>query len=147
MIKTFGTQLSVQEKKMAYVVPGGSSAQVYFSDRLQNPYLLGELEVKFPAIVEKLLKNQEIGWVLIRKNNEMQTLIGKGGLVEFSHGKVQKITGSPFGAMTLDQRIPQSLARYATFENNGDVVLFTNVDDAGILYSFENHGEPMGVLW
>ncbi|MEK7078855.1 MAG: alkaline phosphatase family protein [Patescibacteria group bacterium] len=139
VIKTFGTQLSVQEKKMAYVVPGGSSAQVYFSDRLQNPYLLGELEVKFPAIVEKLLKNQEIGWVLIRKNNEMQTLIGKGGLVEFSHGKVQKITGSPFGAMTLDQRIPQSLARYATFENNGDVVLFTNVDDAGILYSFENH--------
>ena len=71
------------KKKIAYVVPGGSSAQVYFSDGCETLIYFGELEVKFPAIVEKLLKNQEIGWVLIRKNNEMQTLIGKGGLVEF----------------------------------------------------------------
>ena len=32
-----------------------------------------------------------------------------------------------------------SLARYAPFENNGDLVLFGNIDDDGKLYAFEEH--------
>ena len=86
-----------------------------------------------------MINNEEIGWVLVRNSNNTQSLIGRKGMIEFAGGKVQKISGYPFGTLPFDKRIPQSLARYASFENNGDLVLFGNVDDQGRLYAFEEH--------
>lgn len=139
VIKTFGAHLPEQGEKIVYIVPGGSSAQIYFSDRLHTPYFQDELEQKFPNITKNLLGNQEIGWVLVRKEKNRQIFICRNGSIEFDRGKVLKITGAPFNGLAVDQRVMTSLARYATFENNGDLVLFGNVDDEGKLYAFEDH--------
>lgn len=139
VIKTSGTYPPDQGEKIAYVVPGGSSAQIYFSNRLQIPYFQEELEQKFPNIIKNLLSNREIGWILVRKEINRQIFICRNGSIEFDRGKVLKITGAPFKGLAVNQRVMTSLARYASFENNGDLVLFGNVDDEGRLYAFEDH--------
>lgn len=139
VIKTFGAYPPEQGEKIAYVVPGGSSAQIYFSNRLQMPYFQVELEQKFPNIIKNLLSNQEIGWILVRKEINRQIFICRNGSIEFDRGKVLKITGAPFNGLAVNQKVMTSLARYASFENNGDLVLFGNVDDEGRLYAFEDH--------
>lgn len=140
VLKTFGkSSISTQKNKDIYLIPGGSSTQVYFSERLASPYLLYELETKFPHIIENLLSNREIGWVLVRKNKDTQIIISKHGATEFMNGKITKVIDSPFNNLIIDDRITSSLARYATFENNGDLVLFGDVDNEGKLYAFEDH--------
>ncbi len=139
VLKTFGFPPFEQKDKNIYLIPGGSTTQVYFSERFKKPYVLHELDEKFPNIINSLINNEEIGWVLVRNSNNTQSLIGRKGMIEFAGGKVQKISGYPFGTLPFDKRIPQSLARYASFENNGDLVLFGNVDDQGRLYAFEEH--------
>ena len=136
---TFGFLSPVQKDKSAFLVPAGSSVQIYFSERLKKPHNLQELEKKFPNIIVKLLKNHEVGWVLVREDKDTQIFIGKHGTIEFMNGKIKKIVGSPFNNLIMDNRIASSLARYAAFENNGDLVLFGDVDDDGKLYAFEDH--------
>ncbi|MBI4973820.1 alkaline phosphatase family protein [Candidatus Roizmanbacteria bacterium] len=139
VLRTFGFSSPPQKSKNVFLVPAGSSVQVYFSETLKKPYLLGGLEETFPHIIDRLLKNPEIGWVLVRQGNDKQLLMGKKGSVEFTNGRVLKTTGSPFVGLPVDKRALMSLARYASFENNGDLVLFGNIDDDGKLYAFEEH--------
>lgn len=139
VVKTFGFPAPVYNEGDVYLVPAGSSAQVYFSETLKKPHTFQELERKFPCIIEKLLKNQEVGWVLVRIDDDTQLLMGKKGTIEFMKGTVHKITGLPFSSLQVDKRVMASLARYATFGNNGDLVLFGDIDEDGRLYAFEEH--------
>lgn len=90
-------------------------------------------------MIKSLIRHEEIGWILARKDKDTQIMIGKHGTVEFMNSEIKKIAASPFKSLKIDDRIISSLARYATFVNNGDLVLFGNVDDDGKLYAFENH--------
>lgn len=139
VIKTFGFPSPEYNDRSVYLVPAGSSTQVYFSDTLKKYHTFQELESKFPCIMERLLKNQEIGWVLIRNGNDWQLLMGKKGAIEFVKGTVHKIAGLPFSGLRVDKRVLTSLARYASFNNNGDLVLFGDIDEDGRLYAFEEH--------
>ena len=139
VMKTFGFSQQKQNEKDVYLIPGGSSVQIYFFERLKKPYYLQELEERFPHIIKNLIHNDEVGWILVRKDKETQIIIGKHGTIEFMNGIIKKIVGYPFKNLILDKRITSSLARYATFENNGDLVLFGNIDDRGRLFAFEDH--------
>jgi len=133
---------SIKLGKDVYLVPAGSSMQVYFSERLQKPYILDEISKLYPALISKLLNMKEVGWVLVRVDHEKRVLFGKHGNVEFVNGKIVTTTGKPFAQLHqfhVNERIIQSLAHYSTFQNNGDIVLFGDVDHNGTLFAFEEH--------
>jgi len=139
VVKTFGFPSPDPHEKNVYLVPVGSTVHIYFSESLKKPMFAQKLEKKFPHIIDKLLKNPEIGWILIRSGDGAQSFVGRRGTIEFKDGKVRRVSGSPLTGFVSDGRVVTSLARYASFENNGDLVLFGSVDDGGSVQSFEDH--------
>jgi len=121
-----------------FLVPAGSSLQVYFPETLEYPYTLPVLKRKFPHLVSRLLAVPEIGWVLARMDENSQILYGKRGHVVFGNGAVLNKEGDPFSSLEIQQPVLDSFARYARFPNNGDLVLFGAVEH-GKVYSFEDH--------
>ncbi len=121
-----------------YLVPAGSSLQVYFSESLENPYPLSALKERYPHLISRLLAVPEIGWVLVRVDENSQILFGKKGHVMFGNGAVLNKEGDPFSSLEVQRPVLDSFARYARFPNNGDLVLFGAVEH-GKVYSFEDH--------
>ncbi|MFA5136374.1 MAG: alkaline phosphatase family protein [Patescibacteria group bacterium] len=141
IIRTYGgfSADSINMKKDIYLVPSGSTMHVYFSEKLQDGYYENELNTMYPYLTRNLLSQKEIGWILLKKDSEHQILIGKYGSVEFSRGKIKSSKGKPFGKMIPDDQMVQSFAKYATYGNNGDLVLFGALNHDGRLYAFEEH--------
>lgn len=140
VIKTYvNFNLNDSINKYLYLVPGGSAVHLFFSETLSEPMYLDELSLKYPSFIDNLLNENTVGWVLVRKDKECQMLIGKHGAVEFKLGKMDKIIASPFKSHHIDGRIIDSLAVYAQYENNGDLVLYGNITSGGKLIAFEEH--------
>lgn len=138
IIKTF-LNFDVNSNKSLYLVPGGSAIHLYFSETLEKPMHLDDLQGLYPLFISNLLKQGRIGWILVRKNKDCQILIGKRGAIEFSHGKIVRQVSSPFKNIAVDQQIVESLAQYATFQNNGDLVIYGALTSDGKLTAFEEH--------
>lgn len=140
IIKTYlpaREEIGSQEK--IFLVPSCSLINVYFAARLTKPYFLKEIEQKFPGAIASLLKEEGIGWVLVRQNQTRQILFGKNGSrIEFQAGKVKRVIGEPFFD-DHDQALRlSSLARFAAMPNIGDLVIFGNLI-ADRVVAFEKH--------
>lgn len=140
VIKTYGGITTSQEKKELYVVPAGSTLQLYFSHSLNNGLYEEEIDKQFPHFISHILQYEEFGWVLVKKTRDSGVLYGKNGSVAFSPQKTHRIEGSPFPGMDEGEvkKIISSFQEYCLFPNNGDLVLFGNVKQKKV-YSFEKH--------
>lgn len=138
-VRTYGPLPGKKACADIYLVPAGSTVQAYFSEGLDKPLNLPWLEEKYPRLIPNLLTTREIGWVLVRDGKRGQILFGKQGKIRFADGGVDKSEGKPFSGADIDLRVLSSLAAYAGYENNGDLVLFGNVIGSNRVYSFEDH--------
>jgi hypothetical protein len=151
ILKTFGGFVPNGHSKELYVVPAGSTLQLYFSPYLQDSVYEDKINTQFPGFIEKLLTCEAFGWVLIRRNSTSSILYGKEGSVLFNTDSSYVIKGSPFPLTNQEEmeRIIKSFQNYSTFSNNGDLVLFGDVKEKKV-YAFEknrgNHGGFYGPM-
>lgn len=140
IIKTYGGIPQLGKREL-YVVPAGSTLQLYFSDYLDTSIFDGELNRLFPHLIPRLLESDEFGWVLVRKSTTTSYIYGKQGSILLNADGSYTIEGTPFPLLSSDeiQRTIISLCTYSTFPNNGDLTLFGNVSKQNKVYSFENH--------
>ena len=141
VIKTYGVVTPLSKNKELYIVPAGSTLQLYFSDYLAKGATEREIESQFPHFISRLLKYEEFGWALVRQRKQVAILYGKQGSVTFHSDKTHKIVGMPFPELEeaeIERHI-LSFKDYSTFKNNGDLVLFGNVTKQKKVYSFEKH--------
>jgi len=140
VIKTYGGTIPTKERNELYVVPAGSTLQLYFSHRLDTGFTESEINTQFPQFIQNLLTYAEFGWILVRQDNNSSVLYGKNGSVLFNTHTSPLVKGTPFADDALErQRILDAFQRYSTFPNNGDIVLFGNVMSNKKVYSFEKH--------
>ncbi len=140
-------------QKLIFTIPSGSIVNVYFSNFLDKPLFLSQLNKKYPKLIARLLHQEVIGWILVRRSKTSQVLLGKYGSIFIRNKKVIKIIDKPFLEEAYYQKpFLDSLARYAGFDNLGDLVLFGNIVN-GRLVDFEHssggtHGGLFGeMLW
>lgn len=140
IIKTYGGIPQLGKREL-YVVPAGSTLQLYFSDYLDTSIFDGELNRLFPHLISRLLESDEFGWVLVRKSTTASYMYGKQGSILLNADGSYTIEGTPFPLLSSYeiQRTIISLCTYSTFPNNGDLTLFGNVSKQNKVYSFENH--------
>jgi len=141
VIKTYGGFIPSSDSKELYVVPAGSTLQVYFSDYLQNGAFEMEIENTFPHFISRLLAYEEFGWVLVKKTDSSSQLYGKCGSVVFNNNGIHTIMGTPFPSLSSEEikKTVSSFTYYSSFPNNGDIVLFGNTTKQNKVYSFEKH--------
>lgn len=139
--KTYGGFVPTGDTKEVYVVPAGSTLQLYFSDYLKTGVFEHEIVHRFPQIIKKLLALEEFGWVLVKIDNTTSRLYGKQGTVLLKSNNASLSEGHPFPQLTQDEieKTIASFGYYSTFPNNGDIVLFGNITSQKKVYSFENH--------
>lgn len=140
VLKTYGGFVPEKESKSLFVVPAGTTLQLYFSESLHKPMTKNELEILYPSFIQKLLTNQGFGWVLVRERGGDRLLVGKHGLLHFDKDGVHTITGDPLKDIPkrdINNTI-RSFRDYSLFENNGDLVIFGAVA-SGRVTSFEKH--------
>lgn len=138
--KTYGGFIPDPKQKKLYVLPAGSTLQLYFSESLKKPFSREEIELLYPRIIEHLLSYHGFGWVLVREKNGSRSLIGKHGSIQFDKNGKYSIKQKPFEGIPdadLNNTI-QSFNEYSTFENNGDIVIFGSVFGDHVV-SFEKH--------
>lgn len=140
-VKTMGTVL---DRNKVYLVPAGSTVQLYFSDTIDEPVTYPDIAARYPRLESTLLADRQIGWLLYRLNRHEQILKGKTGEAVFKDGAVIKVRGNVLGDLDLDPRTLDSLAHYAGFENNGDIVIYGNCLDGGKVIAFEDHRATHG---
>ncbi|MCX6732670.1 MAG: alkaline phosphatase family protein [Candidatus Roizmanbacteria bacterium] len=151
VIKTFGGFIPNKESKELYVVPAGSTLQLYFSAYLKNGIHEKEIRNIFPHFIEGLLVSDAFGWVLVRTSPSSYILYGKKGAVVLKQDNSYEVKGTPFPISDHKEieRIIHSFQYYSTFSNNGDLVVFGNVKDK-MVYAFEknkgNHGGFYGPM-
>lgn len=141
VIKTYGGFIPSSDRKELYIVPAGSTLQLYFSDYLRSGIFEKDLENQFPHVISRLLMYEEFGWALVKKADSSSHLYGKYGSVEFRRGAVPIIVGTPFPSLSSEE-IEMTIASftyYSSFPNNGDIVLFGNTTKQNKVYSFEKH--------
>ncbi len=140
VIRTYGSPI-VKDEMNVYVVPAGSTLQLYFSDGLSNGLSSEEIIERSPQFIINLLTNEEFGWVLVKNKDKTGTLYGKKGFITFSPNTPPKMTGEPFPEVERDeaQRIISSFQNYQSFSNNGDLIIFGNITRQKKVYSFEKH--------
>lgn len=148
VIKTFGGFIpqSTTSKEL-YVVPAGSTLQLYFSRYLKTSCYESELEKEFPGFIKKILTSTAFGWVLVRRSDTSWVLYGKHGSIILSKGSPSAVHGNPFPLMKEGEIADtiKSFEYYSTFSNNGDLVLFGDVPVKDKVYAFEkNHGNHGG---
>lgn len=141
VLKTYGGFIPTNKKRELYIVPAGSTLQLYFSDFLAKGAFEQELNIRFPHFITRLLTLEEFGWILVRKSENITTLYGKSGSITFHSAKSYEIVGVPFPDLVLNEieKLIVSFQEYATFKNNGDLVLFGSVTKQNKIYSFEKH--------
>lgn len=141
VVKTYGGITPSRDKKELYVVPAGSTLQVYFSDYLQKGAFETEIESTFPHFISRLLTYEEFGWVLVKKTDSSSQLYGKCGSVVFENNGIHTIIGAPFPSLSSEEikKTVSSFTYYSSFPNNGDIVLFGNTTKQNKVYSFEKH--------
>lgn len=142
VIKTYGGFIpSGESKKDVYVVPAGSTLQLYFSNRLDSALYESEINMQFPKFISNLLTFEEFGWVLGRQKNDTAIVYGKNGSIAFHKDKPYVMVGSPFPELEKEElkKLMMSFQYYSAFPNNGDLVLFGNITKQKKVYSFEKH--------
>jgi hypothetical protein len=148
VIKTFGGFIPQPNTcKELYVVPAGSTLQLYFSHHLKAGCTESELENEFPGFIKKILASNAFGWVLVRCSATTSALYGKNGSVILSNGAPSITHSNPFPLMDAEEikSTIHSFEYYSTFTNNGDLVLFGDVPVKDKVYAFEkNHGNHGG---
>lgn len=151
VLKTFGGFVPNHKNRELYVVPAGSTLQLYFSTYLKGGVMESEIRGTFPGFIEGILSSDAFGWVLVRTDHLSSTLYGKKGTVVFHQDGTYKIKGVPFPISDQKEieRIIHSFQYYSTFPNNGDLVLFGNTKDKSV-FAFEknrgNHGGFYGPM-
>lgn len=125
--------------KDIFLTASGSMLHIYMSESLENPLTHQDIELKFPQLIKRLMSEEAIGWLLVRKTVDSSILLGKDGSIQFSRGKIHAIYGKPFSNLTIqyEKKVLESLTHYSTYSNNGDLVLFGNVI-TGKVVAFEN---------
>lgn len=141
VIKTYGGFVPSKETSALYVVPAGSTLQLYFSDYLKSGTTEYEIANRFPHFVSSLLDYEEFGWILLKSNKDASVLYGKHGSITFHYDHSHTITGTPFPDIGKDEikQLISSFQTYSTFPNNGDLVIFGNSTKQKKVYSFEKH--------
>lgn len=142
VVRTIGTDNT--DGKRIFLVPAGSTVQLYCSESLKKPLYRTGLHEKFPLLESVLLEDKQIGWLLIRENGNEQRLIGKDGSILFRNGEVVSRSGNPFPQGQPENSILESLAVYARYPNNGDIVIFGSLLPDGKLVAFEEHKSTHG---
>lgn len=140
VLKTYGGFVSDGKDKSLYVVPAGSTLQLYFSESLPIPMTHERIESIYPSLTKRLLDNHGFGWVLMREQDGGRLLVGKHGSVQFDKNGVHTLSGDPFRHIPkqdVDKTI-QSFRDYSLFANNGDLVIFGAVINGSVV-SFEKH--------
>lgn len=138
--KTYGGFIPDTKQKKLYILPAGSTLQLYFSESLKKPLLREEIELMYPRILEHLLSFHGFGWILVREKNGNRILIGKQGSIQFDRNGKYTIKQKPLEGIPptdYDNTI-QSFSEYSMFENNGDIVIFGSIFDDHVV-SFEKH--------
>ena len=129
VIKTYGGFIPNSQKKELYVVPAGSTLQLYFSDHLDKALSYEEIEHMYPSIIKNLQRITAFGWLLMRKKDGGYELVG----------------GKPPNIFT--PRLMKILASYSHYPNNGDIVIFGAIDEKKNVFSFEKHRGTHGGLY
>jgi hypothetical protein len=145
-IKTFGGFIPRHNKEI-YVVPAGSTLQLYFSSHLKDGLMEHDINTLFPGFIERLLHMRAFGWILVKTSKSTATLYGKNGQVHFSQDKPAVLKGMPFTQLKQHEidRTVRSFQSYALFPNNGDLTIFGDVSLDQEIYAFEkNHGNHGG---
>lgn len=140
VLKTYGGFVPDEKNKSLYIVPAGSTLQLYFSESLHKPMTKNEIEALFPSLIQKLLSYHGFGWILVREQNGDRLLVGKYGSIHFDKEGKQRVSGDPL------RHIPKrdientilSFRDYSLFANNGDLVVFGSITN-GKVTSFEKH--------
>lgn len=133
-----------------FVIPSGGLAHVYFAERFLHPYKKNEIESKYPLLLNNLIHNDTIGWILVRQSDDSAVLIGKTGSLSFAKGARPLEAGLVFPTgLPYRAEIISSLEYYSTYLNNGDVVIFSNTYKNTVI-DFENaesvHGGFLGTM-
>ena len=141
VVETYGSPQPTEGKKELYVVPAGSTLQLYFSNSLTKGLLESEINTEFPHFISNLLSWEEFGWVLVRRNENSSIIYGKKGSVILHSNKTYEVKDTPFPNCEASEmkHIIASFHAYSTFTNNGDLVIFGNVSKNHKVYSFEKH--------
>lgn len=139
--KTYGGFIPDKKKGELYVVPAGSTLQLYFSDYLDKGVYEAEINTLFPQFITRLLAHEEFGWLLVKCGTDTARLYGKKGSLLFKSDHSFEITGVPFPQLNPEEtkNTIKSFSTYFSFPNNGDIVLFGNVGGNKKVISFENH--------
>jgi len=140
IIKTYGDFIPNEKKRELYLVPAGSTLQLYFSESIKKPFDSDDLKLLYPHLLSNLLKCEGFGWVLVRNKDGSRTLYGKQGTIDFKIDETHSIHGNPFEGLPKEdiQKTIQSFQEYSSFNNNGDLLLFGSVA-GGSVTSFEMH--------
>jgi hypothetical protein len=125
-----------EDKEKIFILDSCCLAGVYFNvseERMD----IGEIEAKYPGIVEKLLSNRGIG-IVLAKDGEDVILFGKKGKITIrKEGFVMK--GDNFLKAYGDEAVLiKQLREYSGLKFVGDLVLFGNYVD-GLMVSFTDH--------
>lgn len=152
VMKTMGGFTPDRKKKELYVVPAGSTLQLYFSPYLEKTLFENEINTLFPTFISTLLTYDAFGWLLVKRDNHSSMLYGKRGSVLFIENKPYVLSGTLFSFMNTEEinDTLSSFQYYSTFTNNGDLTLFGNVTSDKKVYGFEknrgNHGGFYGPM-
>lgn len=140
ILKTYGGFIPDGKKSSLFVVPAGSTLQLYFSESLGKPMTYDQIKRLYPSFIDRLLEQQGFGWILIREKNGERLLMGKYGSVHFDKNDNHTITGDPLRYIPkrdVDNTI-SSFKTYSQFVNNGDIVIFGAIINGSVV-SFEKH--------
>lgn len=140
VLKTYGGFVPNPKDKSLYVVPAGSTLQLYFSESLNAPMTHSQLGALYPSFIQELLDCRGFGWVLVREQDGGRLLIGKHGSLHFDNSGKHTISGDPLKQIPkrdLELTI-HSFREYSLFPNNGDLVIFGAVTNGSVV-SFEKH--------
>lgn len=140
ILKTYGGFVPDKKDKSLYLVPAGSTLQLYFSESLHTPMTYTQLTTLYPSFIRTILDYPGFGWVLIREEHGGRLLIGKHGSLRFDKSGRHTLSGDPLKHIPKrDMELTiQSFKEYSQFPNNGDLVLFGAVIN-GAVVSFEKH--------
>lgn len=137
----------INPKKDILLLNSDSIAHIYFPESFEKPLTKDEIFSKYPNIIDRLLNHSGIGWLILRISSRRQILLGKKGNIIFQDGKILKSDGKPFlKELNIDNDTLLSLAEFANYNNNGDIVLLGNVINDKIV-CFEDFKSAHGGIW